>query len=644
MTLLDRHIGAVRTRMTLTLWLKTLARIGMVFAGIVAVAILVDRIFQLHLPHQIIWFWAGAGITAVGSLVYALWQRPSLNRAAVAIDDALRLKEKFSTALFVRSSADPFAIATVRDAEQTAHKVNLADKLPIRLPKEAIGTGAAIALVFLIAWLFPTIYLGATPTQQAQAKQAEIEKQRQAREVVLKAIAQIESAPKAIAEKPEIVLAKRELEGLRGKPTLDPERAKGTGQKAMEDLQKAMQEKIAENKQFATQQEEARQFKNVAPDAGDTGPIADAARAMAQGKLDQAVEDLDKAIKDFDKMSPKDQEKAAEQAKALAKAIQKMANDPNVQKNVANQLQKMGANQQQMQQVQNLMQQAAAGNRQAQQQLNQIAKQLAQQMNQNGNMTPQQQRAAAQQVQKSMQQMQQQMNGQMNAQQLAGAAQALAQAMQQAAQGGNAGQPKQGNSSQMANVKNGNPPNQQPGKGNPSQKQQMTNAGKQMQNQLQQMQAVAKDAQQVAAGQDGAGDGQGADDGQQADSGQNGNPNDGNGQGQNGQNGGNNNNNQGQANGQGGGMANGNNRPAPAESAFTLKNELDSKQKDEKGKVLASNFVRAGSIKGDAKLQLHDVLPAMDKDATDEVGEQRIPRQDQDVVRGYFGNLERDSK
>jgi hypothetical protein len=43
-------------------------------------------------------------------------------------------------------------------------------------------------------------------------------------------------------------------------------------------------------------------------------------------------------------------------------------------------------------------------------------------------------------------------------------------------------------------------------------------------------------------------------------------------------------------------------------------------------------------------MQLHDVLPPAAKDAAEEVGEQRIPRQDQDVVRGYFGNLERDTQ
>jgi len=97
-------------------------------------------------------------------------------------------------------------------------------------------------------------------------------------------------------------------------------------------------------------------------------------------------------------------------------------------------------------------------------------------------------------------------------------------------------------------------------------------------------------------------------------------------------------------NGRGGGVGAGNNRPGPEVAPFQVKDETDISQKNEKGKILASSFVKAGSLKGDAKMDLHKILPTVDKAATDEVDEQRIPRQDQEVVRGYFGNLKRDSE
>jgi hypothetical protein len=651
MSRLDQHVNAVRARMTLGVWLTALAWAGIVYAVVVLAAVLIYKLVQLELPHEAAWFWAGLGVTLGVSIVYANARRPTAQQAAVAIDELLALKEKFSTALFVRASKDPFAVAAVKDAERTATSVSLQKRFPVRFPRAGLGTLAAACLVFLLAWLLPTFDLFGVKQSAMARSQAVDESRRQAQDVIHRAIAEIDAAPKTVADKPEIQMAKKELLAMKGNKTIDPDTAKSTGQKAIEQVQQAIKQKIQANKDFAITQQEMQEFKNMTPPAGEPGPIADAHRNLAHGNFDAAVQDLSKAVDNFSKMDAKDQQKAARQMDQLAKAIKKMAEDPKVQQNVRQQMQNMGATQQQQQQMQNLLKQAAAGNPQASQQLQQLGKQLAQQMNQNGKMSPQQQRQMAQQIQKQMQQMQQQANGQMNAQQLAGSALALAQAMQQAAQGGHPGQPKQGNNGQMANAKQQpgqQPGGQQPGKnGQGNKQQQMANAAKQMQQQMQQMQAVANDAQQVAAGQQNAGQGEGGDQGQGGKNGQNGqngqqaNAQNGNGQGPWGQG---QNPQQGNAQGGGPGRGAGNNRPAPAVAPYQTKNETDIQQKDEKGKVLASNFVKAGSLKGDAKMQLHDVLPPADKAAADEVGEQRIPRQDQDVVRGYFGNIEKDAQ
>ncbi|HEY2587064.1 MAG TPA: hypothetical protein VGI81_15060 [Tepidisphaeraceae bacterium] len=648
MSRLDQHVSAVRTRMMLGVWLTALAWTGIVYAVVVLAAVLIYKLVQLQLPHEAAWFWAGLGVAVAASIVYAIIRRPTAQQAAVAIDERLALKEKFSTALFVRASNDPFAVAAVKDAERTATNVSLQKRFPVQFPRAGIGTIAATTLVFLLAWLLPTFDLFGMKQSAIAKSQAVEENRRQAQDMIHRAIAEIDAAPKSVAEKPEIQMAKRELLAMKGNKTADPETARSTGQKAIEQVQQAIKQKIQANKDFAVTQQEMQEFKNMTPPADEPGPIADAHRNLAQGKFDAAVQDLSKAVDNFNKLDPKEQDKAARQMDQLAKAIQKMANDPKVQQNLKQQMQNMGATQQQQQQMQNLLQQAAAGNQQASQQLQQLGKQLAQQMNQNGKMSAQQQRQMAQQIQKQLQQMQQKVNGQMNAQQLAGSAQALAQAMQQAAQGGNPAQPKQGNNGQMANQQQaGQQPGQQGKNGGQANKQQqMANAAKQMQQQMQQMQAVANDAQQVAAGQQNGAQGDGGEQGQGGKNGQNGQNGQANGQNGNGQGpwGQGQNQQQGQAMGGGPGVAAGNNRPAPAIAPYQTKNETDTQQRDEKGKVLASNFVKAGSLKGDAKLQLHDVLPPPDKIAADEVGEQRIPRQDQDVVRGYFGNVEKDAQ
>jgi hypothetical protein len=635
MSRLDRHVSTVRTKMTIGLWLSTLAWAGIYFAIVVWAAILIDKLVQVHLPRQMIWFWCGLGATVVGSLAFAIRRRPSAKQAAVAIDEKLALKEKFSTALYIRPSKDPFAMAAVKDAERTADNVSLHKQFPVQVPKASGGTAvAALAALCTLMWV-PQFDLLGVQAAHLKAQQVAAEQDKQAREVVKRAIKEIAATPQTIANKEEIRMAMNELKAMQERPTIDPEKAKATAEKALQDVKNAVQERIQQNQNFAISKQEMNEFKNLMPPTSEDGPVADANRAMAQGKFDEAVEDLSKAVNNFEKMSQKDKEKAAQQMQNLAKAIDKLANDPKVQEQMQKQLQQMGATQQQAEQMTKLMQQAANGDKQAQQQVQQMTKQLTQQQNVQGNKPAQQQRQVAQQMQQQIQQMQQQANQQAAAQQLAQSSQALSQAMQQSAQGGSQGQPKQGNNSKTAN----NGANQQNQPGGQQGNQNVANAGKQMQQQLQQMQAIANDAQQVAAGNGGQPGNGGQDDG--------GNPGAGNQQGgQGGGQWGKNPPNQQGGNGNGGGAGGigaGNNRPAPEVAPFSVKNETDLSQKNEKGRTLASTFVKAGSIKGEAKLDPKIVIPSVDKQATDEVDEQRIPRQDQDAVRGYFGNLKRDA-
>src|SRR5437588_2578347 len=171
MSRLDRHVSTVQTKMAVGTFLKALAWAGIVYAIVVWAAVLLDRLVQVHLPRQVMWFWIGVGITVAVSLAYSLWRRPSRYEAAVAIDDKLALKEKFSTALYVRPSSDPFAKAAVYDAEKTADTVNLQKKFPVRVPGALGGTAVAAIAVFLTAWLLPTFDLfGVEAHRQQQAQ------------------------------------------------------------------------------------------------------------------------------------------------------------------------------------------------------------------------------------------------------------------------------------------------------------------------------------------------------------------------------------------------------------------------------------------------------------------------------------------
>ncbi len=75
-----------------------------------------------------------------------------------------------------------------------------------------------------------------------------------------------------------------------------------------------------------------------------------------------------------------------------------------------------------------------------------------------------------------------------------------------------------------------------------------------------------------------------------------------------------------------------------------MKQELTHFQIDEKGKILASSFVKAGAIKGESKVEISNEALKDYQDATDEVDEDRVPRSASHAVKEYFETIKDDAK
>ncbi|MGH7175899.1 MAG: AtpZ/AtpI family protein [Tepidisphaeraceae bacterium] len=627
MSRLDQHVSAVQNKLALGRFCNALGWTLTAFAVAVGLGILVDRFFQVRPPWVVLLLWGGLAACVLAAIVWAVARRPTRHAAAVAIDDVLQTREKFSTALQVRGVKDSFASAAVLDAEDTATRVDLRRKFPLSFPRSAYGAIVATLVASSLLLLKPMDLLGREERKQQQRQeQAKVEA---ARKQLKDALAVVDAVPQAVANEENIKLAKQDLIQALNAKIDDPERANRTAAKALQDVSKAIKEQIKSNQRYAEAQNDAKMFKQLQSPVDEQGPVADAQRALAKGNFQQAVDELTKLTEKFDKLDKKDQEKAADQMKAMAQQLQKMANNPQQQQQLQQQLQKMGLNQQQAQQMQQMMQQAAQGDKQAQQQLQQMAQQAMQQLQQQANQGNQQAQQQLQQMQKMLQQMQANANTQAQAQQMQQAAQQMAKAMQQAAQ------------------QNGQLNAQQNQQGN----QQMNQGMQQMAQQLQQMQAAAQDAQQIGAAQQMA---QNA--AQQAMNGLDGgkpgqqNPQQGNGNWQangNLQNNGQNNPWNGQANngmgpnpgGQGAG-----DRSAKEQAPYAIKQEFSPSLEDEKGKILASMFVRASSLKGESKEQLKQIAESAQKESADEIDQDRITRQAQKVVREYFGSMQREAE
>ena len=615
MSRLDRHVATVQNKLTLGKLLTALAWSLLAFGVLVWLYLLVNKVFAVALPRPWMFFWIGLSASVIAAFGYAFLRRPTRHQAAVAIDEKLSLKEKFSTALYIRPTAnDPFAAAAVRDAERTADNVSLHNQFPLQFPRPAPFTLAVAVIAFATSWLPAMDLFGVEQRRKQAAEQQAVRKNVEAE--VKKALAVIEQAPPAVKESEQIKAARAELQNLLAKPVKDTTRAKSTALKALQDVD-SIKQKIKDTANFARAQDQMKQWKQgMGKPADDTGPVGKAHNHMAKGEFTEAIDELASAVKNFDKMAEQDKQKAAQQMQNMANQLQQMANDPKQQKEMEKQLQQLGANQQQAQKMVNAMQQAANGDKKAQQQLQQMANQMMQQMNNGQGPNPQQ----MQQIQQAMQQMQQQANAQQQAAAMAQAAAQMAQAMQQ--QQGQQGQQQQGQQGQ----------NQQG--------QQQANAGQQqaqqqMQQALQQMQANAQAAAAAAAAQaagQAGNNGQGGQ-GQAGNQGRNGQAQWGNQQGQWAQG-------NPQQRGQGmGGPGIGAGGQAPIEEApFDVVQDVTTGELHENGKILASTLVKAAAEKGESKIELSEAAGSDYKEATDEIDQQRIPRSAQKAVREYFGD------
>ena len=651
MSRLDEHVGTVRLKMTFAEFIRALPWGIAALAWITALIILVHKYSPFVLPRPGVWFLVGAGAALLVPILFAIRRRPTVRQAAVAIDQRLGLKEKFSTALYVRSSKDPFATAAVRDAENAASGADLHDKFPVKFPLYAV-----VMLALTLAVTAPLPFLPAktdlfarTPevVKPQMPHQAHVDLERRARQ----ALAALDTAPRAVADNEQLKMAKGDLKELLKKPIPENPVARERVEDALKRIE-AIKQKIAEAQNYVTAVNEMNILKNIGqPSPGDTGPVSDAHRAFSEGKVEEAANDLKDAVDKFDKMSKADQEKAAQQMKNLADQIAQKANDPKVQENIKKELEKAGVDKQEAQKIADQMKAAANGDKQAQQQVQQMANQAIQNANQkngqNQNQNQQQQQAAANAIKNAVQQGQQQANAQANAQQMAQTAKGLSQAMQQAAgtgsqkgqgqqaqAGGKSGQ-QAGNQGQNGQAQNG----QGQGANGQGQQGQGQTAQQQMQQQAGQLQAMAKDAQAAAAGQQMANNGgqgqQGGGQGQQMGQAGNQGGQPGGQQGQQGQQQG------GQAGNQGGVAQGGVGAPGVV-APFQVKQELSQSQTNEKGQIIASTFVKAPSQKGESHAKLNTVVVPKVDGGDWPVGNERIPTGVQKAVKDYFDTLKPD--
>ncbi len=164
---LDTVVRQARRRLLLNVLLRWAVR-GLLFAaGAAMLALVIVRLFVPGAPLG--WVLVGCGLAgAIVTLVGTLMQRPAPLTAAVAVDQAVGLKERISTALLVRQMGDPFARAVVRDAERQAGRIHVPAHLPLRAPDAWPWSLAVLCSAVLLYLLMPQFDLLAGREREPQ--------------------------------------------------------------------------------------------------------------------------------------------------------------------------------------------------------------------------------------------------------------------------------------------------------------------------------------------------------------------------------------------------------------------------------------------------------------------------------------------
>src|SRR5688500_7136313 len=115
------------------------------------------------------------------------------------------------------------------------------------------------------------------------------------------------------------------LRKMLSKPVKDTAAVDKQAQDAVE-VVKAQTQEIRELQNTVQAMNEMQEWKELARKPIDeSGPVGKAQSALAKGEFTKAVDLLNNTVKDFDKLEKKDQQKAADQMKAMAQQLKDMA-------------------------------------------------------------------------------------------------------------------------------------------------------------------------------------------------------------------------------------------------------------------------------------------------------------------------------
>lgn len=328
-----QKVRAVRIRCSINLFLRHAGRVLAAGGGVVALAILVHRLFAV--PVLVPWAMWAFWVATAGVILF-LWflGLPSRMQASLLLDERLKLHERFSTTLALANCDDPFARAACAESMQTIQRADLRGHFPIGLSRSwYYGAGIWVVAIGLLLYMPQKDLLGfmkKKDKQQEQAKQLA-----EAQTNITEATDAVKVAIKDLRD-PSLAEELKKLDDLA--KAGDPQEAKREAIKVLGDLSEKIKQMQGEAGMEAGDilQRMLRQLH------GSSEPFSQQIRmAMAKGDFSQAANLLRQLQRQLTEGALSDQQRQqmAEQLQQLAKELQKLSAQ---QRDLEEELEKLG--------------------------------------------------------------------------------------------------------------------------------------------------------------------------------------------------------------------------------------------------------------------------------------------------------------
>jgi hypothetical protein len=341
MSMLDQQVRRTRFRLTTNVTLGHLALGVLIAAAGWTLIIVLERALVLGIP-----LWPSAAVVSAAGLIVAAYgvyrDRIDQLHAAVVLDEAAGLKERVSTALAFRQDPDPFAQATIHDAEKVAGGVHVPTGVPYRAPDLWPWSLATVVVAVIFFNFMPQLDLLAEEevVKDDGTETAAIEERRN---VELALNEQVERVKQRLQDKPELaglLDAVDKLE-LPDEPTQTPEDVRREAVKKIEKVSDSLKQQLEADAMNALEQLKRELAKLETPKGDDPG--SKLTQALAAGDMEAAK----KAMSDLKKMleqaaqngDAEAQKKIAEMEKKLddlAKQLEQLADSSKLQKDLEN--------------------------------------------------------------------------------------------------------------------------------------------------------------------------------------------------------------------------------------------------------------------------------------------------------------------